>query len=591
MAGHLFSWLPLSKIPGQFSKGMSADELKRIVECAKYDPALFTCIHLNGIVSNANVANHRERQLEAVGHILLSPETRKIVDKFVRQDPSPFVLSRRHLLELVKWVAVYAGGAPPADKESPDQFLLAAIAAVELAAERHDASFAASKDDPPEERIRKALPAIREISLYADPGWFPLHSLGRAKILLEDGVFKNEKFTKEFVKKTGFTLEEFLTCMAGIACLGLGAKRPESGSRQYAFALKNLVAQAPDLEALFKKFFSCFATSPEQIRKALAGKSPTDFYDFKLLRQRPIVGFDDGTFLIVDPIFFAQCLAVGPMFRVLGIGENEVFGAFGTAFENYVASLFDSYCKRFLGNTGGYLSKNKHIDLGKGQQRELSDICISFENEVVLIETKGAWLKDTVLSDLDPGDFLAELHAKYGVHEENDRDKGFAQLADSIRALADGRVIAETDGGRDEANLVFPDTVKTIYPVLVVHDPLIHATGFIGHILAIEFARRLGQSDASQSGFFEYSGAKRTFRIANLTLITIDDLEDLFAIGACSRNFLEHVQGFSEIDPFRLAATFDEYVALQGRADPLLSPLVAKSQELLKRAGRALIPS
>jgi hypothetical protein len=30
---------------------------------------------------------------------------------------------------------------------------------------------------------------------------------------------------------------------------------------------------------------------------------------------------------------------------------------------------------------------------------------------------------------------------------------------------------------------------------------VIHATGFIGHILAIEFARRLGQSDANESGF------------------------------------------------------------------------------------------
>jgi hypothetical protein len=81
------------------------------------------------------------------------------------------------------------------------------------------------------------------------------------------------------------------------------------------------------------------------------------------------------------------------------------------------------------------------------------------------------------------------------------------------------------------------------------------------------------------------------FRIANLTLITIDDLEDLFAMGTCSKNFLEHIQGFSDIDPFRLAATFDQYVATQGRVDPLLSPLVAKSQELLKRAGQALIPS
>lgn len=587
---HLFSWLPLSAFASEFPNGMLPEELKQIVEHSKIDPALSTCIHLNLVVGNANVLNHRERQLIALQHLLLMPETRSLAEKYIKEDPSPFVLSRRHLLELLKWIAVYSGSAQAGDKEIPDCFLKAATGAAELAAKRHDPVLEPRKDDKPEERIRKALPAVREIALYADPGWFPLHSLGRAKVLLEDGLFTNEKFANEFLKRTGLTLQEFLTCMAGIACLGLGAKRPETGTRQYVFTLNNLIAQDAQLKAIFEKFFASFATSPEQIRKALSGKDPADFYDFKLLRQRPIVSFSDGAFLIVDPIFFSQCLAVGPMFRILGIGENEVFGAFGIAFENYVGSLFETYSQRFLAGSGGYISRNRKIHSGRGKERELSDIAISFDDSVALIETKGAWLKDTILADLDADKFLSELHSKYGITDGTERDKGFAQIADSIVSLAEGGAIATNQDGPNDGDKVFSDKVNTIYPVLIVHDPLIHATGFIGHILAVEFARRLGQGDASDTGFFEFAGTKRTFKIAYLTVATIDDIERLFAISGSSKNFLEHIQAFSEMDPFRLALTFDRYVAGQGTCDPLLSPLVANSQELLKRAGQTLAP-
>jgi hypothetical protein len=167
------------------------------------------------------------------------------------------------------------------------------------------------------------------MALWGYPGWSVLHSLGRAKNILMDRMFRDPRLEDEFQSKTGLTLEQFLTCMAAVMCMGLGLPNQGTGQHNFIFNEQTFWAKSERHRPMIEKFFSAFSTATAEFRSAFRSRQPDDSFDYKVLRNSPILKFADGRCLVSDSIFFQQCAAVGPVFRVLGLEPNFVFGAFG----------------------------------------------------------------------------------------------------------------------------------------------------------------------------------------------------------------------------------------------------------------------
>jgi len=129
---------------------------------------------------------------------------------------------------------------------------------------------------------------------------------------------------------------------------------------------------------------------------------------------------------------------------------------------------------------------------------------------------KAVWVRDDVVLDDDPARYLDHLRDKYGVRVEGDGSrsiKGVGQLARTITKLASGEWAPLTQDFM---------MVKRLYPVLLVHDPLLDAPGH-GNILANEFAAVLAPDEVGGTGEMR----KGRFWVVPLIIMTIEDLEAL----------------------------------------------------------------
>ncbi len=588
MAEHATEWITFDDI---FGACPSEEELKAVVSTMNFEKAIYRVALINGCASANGVRDHKDRQALALRQIELTEKSTKEIDTYFRKKHFPWVLHRRGLLELLKWIAHFASDQP--SNEKPDEFLLAQMAAAELSTKRHDPLLNGSPGDSNLTRIKKCLPVIREWALMGLPAWYSLHSLGRASLLLLDRIFVDPTFGVEFGKRTdGLTLSDFYACVAGVACLGLGSK--DKNGVRFTFTLDNLCARAPDFRPILERFFKHFSIDVKELREELRKRAVDQFYDFKLFRSRPILRLPDGHFIILDQVFFQDMMAYGPLFKVLGLGVDKVFGKFGEAFENYCQTVFANFHDRMSGRNieFGHISTNRKLSISVGEAPELSDIILTYPNTMILIETKGAWLKDDTVRPFDYELFWQELMDKYGVPADaEERDKGIAQLANSIKRLAEGHRVPRV---QTDTTDVVPEDLETIFPLLLVHDALLPAQGFAITALASEFAILLGQPDAPSQGYFFVQGAganARKLKIMNLIVLTITDLEHLAAARINNKSFLSHLRTYSEADPLRMKITFDLYINQTFRIfEPAWYPPAAPAIALMKAAGERLLP-
>jgi hypothetical protein len=205
----------------------------------------------------------------------------------------------------------------------------------------------------------------------------------------------------------------------------------------------------------------------------------------------------------MDPGYFIDLLTIGPLFRLLSgsVPPNQVFGAFGNAFEDYARAILE----RTYPSTFGV----KRLFIGV-QSRETDpefeiDALLNEGPAVVVMEVKAAFIAESAILADDPAEFIRVLEKKYAVAEgQQDREVGVAQLAKSIRAI----VLDKWDGAQIDRS-----QLKRIFPVLVVHDDRLSSPG-CGAILNERFHACLGDISASK------------VRVENLTIMTIHDLEN-----------------------------------------------------------------
>jgi len=260
------------------------------------------------------------------------------------------------------------------------------------------------------------------------------------------------------------------------------------------------------------------------------------------LRDKPMIALSDGRGAIPDSILLADSVTAGPLFHLLRVKEeNEVFGAFGDAFEEYAGDILS---EMFPAGAGLHQTLYRKVPCSDVDGREFEiDACLDYIDRLVLIEAKAVFIPDKSVVECDEAAFRAELKEKYLYGE---RPVGVGQLVRAVRSLA----------ARAWRGLNPDSTVRLVYPVLVVHDRLLQeplVTEFLADLLVSE----LGAERVPSSWQWRVDG----LRFAPLTIVTIDDLENLESSGGI--DFLQLLEAYSVAVPNRRGSLHD-FIASSG---------------------------
>ncbi len=161
--------------------------------------------------------------------------------------------------------------------------------------------------------------------------------------------------------------------------------------------------------------------------KDIKGFEDVPPYDYRPLRERPILRLSDGRTVILDPVFFSERASVGPLFLLSKNKPqnkaNDIFAAFGESFENYAGDIL----RRMFPEAPGLfnrLSCNLKISETNQSDNMLEiDACLNEVTEIVLFEMKAVWLREEEILTEDHERYLQHLREKYGVAEGTCRDR------------------------------------------------------------------------------------------------------------------------------------------------------------------------
>lgn len=241
---------------------------------------------------------------------------------------------------------------------------------------------------------------------------------------------------------------------------------------------------------------------------------------------------------------------------------NDVFSAFGEAFEDYAQDLLRT---RFPSGSGIL-----HLPLrcgvrganADGEHFEI-DAVVNEGKAAIVMEMKAAWIRDETALAEDPDVFLNEIRRKYGyLAESGERPKGIAQLARSVGAIVRHEWLGPD---REYAG------VTVVYPVLTVFDSRMAAPGS-GQFLDEEFRTQLGPVP---EGIY----------VHRLIVLTIGDLEHLvFSIEALS--LCEFLNAYSFADPDRMSSVHNFIAGSKHlnevRSSPILEDLSKEFMEVVR---------
>lgn len=553
---------------------------------------LFWCARLNLVISDSSDVDHLTRQQFGLNQFLTTEEINTVND-FARRHGGAErvkVFFRGQLLELLRWVALCCHDHPGDGTtfENPEirrKFAQAALLASDIWAKRvFENRF--SLDGGVDIARERALGAIRK-SIEATSSAPDLSkSLGRGWTLFRDYFpHRYQCFEEEFRSSTGLSIKEYYICLGAMIA---NFMNPKTGAGIFD---SNLLGESTPYRDVLQKYIALESQTVDELRDALWGQVRRDInsyedappYDYRPLREKPILRARDGRAIILDPVFYGEKASVGPIFLLTkkksGDKANEIFGAFGNAFESYACDILE----RMFPDISGVLTKRLSCNI-RGTDRAGNEIeidaCLNDVTEIVLFEMKAVWIREDEILTEDYERYLQHLRKKYGATGGTLRDrknKGVGQLARVIKILASREWLGQ--------NKEFSET-GLIYPVLVVHDPFLAAPVY-GNFLASEFKTLLTPDAELRSGELK----KGQIRIAPLIVMTVEDLEDL-------ETSIEHfgfrglLADYSRSCPDRLMS-LHSFIAFSKYGQQMRHnrSIAAKGLEILRKSQEAIFPT
>lgn len=554
---------------------MQSDEraLVQILETISRDDALFYCARLNVLITGHSALTPIERQKKAVKWLCNDDEIRKL-NSYAQNRDTPnglTVFFRGQLLELMRWVLLHGknkddDGSSFQDPYARRRFFQAALIASKLWSDRLYGNRFTLEGEPDVIRQR-ALGAFRKgneesgqaphLALVVGRGWTLFSKYMPAQI---------HKFDKIFLSATGLSIEEYYACAVGLVTYVL----PEAQGSQI-FNSRSVGAKTAENKKI-QTFLELESQSPENL--ALYLQKTFSSSGYRAIRERPILTVSDDRSIMLDPKYYGEKLSIGPLFHLLQHGSippNELFGAFGKAFESYAADALRRMYPTGAGILINRLNTNVIRPGPNGPQFEV-DALLNDVTDLVVFEMKAAWLREDKMLSEDYADFVSNLRQKYGAMPANsldskERPKGIAQLARIIRAVAKREWLGE----RGELS-----TVEVIYPVLVVHDDELSAPGF-GSFLNEEFKKLLEPIELS-------------LRVHPLTVMTISDLE-ILETSVNEFGLRELLAAYTQAYPDR-TTSLHNFIATSSYASKILAntTLLKVADDLMEATQSRLFP-
>jgi hypothetical protein len=496
--------------------------LKHLSECLgalPLDLVLEMCARVNRLASGPSNLTLIERQRQLAGGIL-SPEALDNLKRATRRtekgDPHKIALFfRAQLIELTRWALLFCdANAPPLgrswNQQEKDLFVQAALICSWLSEVRVHAVLGENEDSDALKNI--ALVFFRQALDAGMIGVDLWRVVGRGRKLFLDYLPKHfPDFDQQFETATGLSPLEYMT--ASGALVGMHLQLEKTMIMTDATTLGHDTEYA-DVYRAYQNL-QVWATNDLRARWWPENRVPDSLDEIpglslRPLRDKPMIALGNGRGAIPDSILLADSVTAGPLFYLLRVSnENEVFGRFGNAFEEYAHDVLASKFPQ-----SSVLHQRLHLNVVIPAAAEDNgpfeiDACLDYVDQLVLIETKAVFLPDKSVVECDEAGFRAALEEKY---LRGERPVGVGQLARTIRSLSTGAWQGPS-----------PDSdIRLVYPVLVVHDRLLQepmATSYLAELLV----RELAACPVPGSWQWEVNG----FCFAPLTILTIDDLENL----------------------------------------------------------------
>lgn len=522
-------YLPISEVFPDIKSDV--ETFKNLLHSLSRTDTLFWCARLNNIISHSSEIDHVARQQFGVSQFFSEKEIRAVND-FVSKKGNPdsvMIFFRGQLLELMRWVVLYCidhpgDGTTYEDQEVRRTFAKAALIASDIWAKRVfgnrlslDGGIAIARE--------KSLGAIRKSIEDNSKAPDLSRSLGRGWALFSEYFPRYyASFEKEFASSFGLSIEQYYICLCSLV---INFTTSEALKNKTGLFDVNSLGKATPYSEIVKKYIEKESQTPDEIKDALWGEGCVDFrsfdnippYNYRSLRERPILRSNDGRGIILDLFFYSEKALIGPLFHILrdGANSNRIFGAFGDSFESYACDIL----RRVFPESSSEIAKRLYCNMKinaankKGASFEI-DACLDDVSEVVILEMKAVWIREDKILTEDYATFLEHLRERYGISSiktEDRKVKGVGQLARIIELIA--------KENRQFLDNSFNET-KIIYPILLVHDPLLNAPVF-GDFLASEFKAYIKPDDETRSGQLK----KGRFIVHPLIILTVEDLENL----------------------------------------------------------------
>lgn len=518
-------FIPLSEI----FPGMKPDysDFKDILKKLSRTDTLFSSARLNSIVSSMN-ETHVKRQQEALEFLSIKKEHIDVINDLIKKRESVDTVTicwRGQILELIRW-AIFLCEDKPDDgntfqnPELREEYFKALLIANEIWSKRVFSNRFDNIDDVDIATVRKkALGSFRksvESKLKAPD---PVRALGRGKEIFTRLFHKHYKdFEREFEDSTGLSINQYYICSCAMIYHFV-----DSESRNNMIFNSKILGNSTVNKEIVQKYLSLESQSVSELKAKLLKRDIKDindfsdlpYFDYRPMREKPILRAEDGRAIVIDPVFYHEKASIGPLFHLPGNKFNLSTSAFGNAFEEYCCEIL-----RYMYPDGsGILVKrlfcNRKVLSHNGEEYEI-DAYLNNETDLIIFEMKSGLLKEETILTEDHEDFLNELRKKYGVTGDTSnrqKIKGVGQLARIIDFIARDNI------AKQELEI---QSVRMIYPILLIHDQLLEAP-LTGNFLHEEFKSALNPDKENSSVLFEKNG----MAVASLIVMSIDDLENL----------------------------------------------------------------
>ena len=492
------------------------------------------------------------------------------------------VFFRQQVLEAMRWILLRGqrvdGQTLPLQADTLRQMVALLLAAGEIWGNRQGTlllqTMASSKSI---EELRSYSGLFTRTGVWSGtPSRNPILPIARSAHLFGDIMGRHlPTFGASFEQATGMKYEDFHVAQSMVWASIL--QRP---SRDPLVTI-----DSSDQGALTEKVEAFLGLESQPLHSLRAtfdatAQDPSHEWSLLSLRRRPALQVPGlpHSFLVVDPLLFAESITNGPLFMSADSAVRQAtLDAFGKAFEDYVSEILSNvYPEHPLG-----LRCRRNVAVHSAD-REIGEIdaYVNYGFAVLIFEAKASFLSELPMVRGDAAAFTAELEGKY-VESPTGNPKGVSQLASTVKILSSRSWL----GSNDELN-----AVHAVFPVLVVNDEYLEDP-LATHYLAKRFQQKVGVEGEAVKGYITCG----KLAVASLSVLTIDMLEIL---ESSSENFslLDLLSDFTSRFPDKLVSlnnfVFNSKYSRELLSNPRLTRMLKGKVDIFRSAAeRAGAPS